>query len=440
MTAQAPTGYGRLEIAAQEDWLEPHRGSHRRRAGMRRQGRRYLAFERARTRRHAVPAVLVVPAVASLNVLAMAFVGSEALTLTLAAQGTLGVLALAGHILLRGPLRTHPSLVVGLIATGSSVSSAFSGLAEPALTWLAAGWLLVIPLGVALLIPWRPLSHAIWLMVNSAIALPAIMVMPGLSDNDRFALAVTALATTGISLAGNLLHEREDKRAFALREALIARRAELADVNRALHASLRHDPLTGARNRIRLAEDLVEARAGISRSGESWALLAIDIDHFKRINDHFGHAAGDRVLAEVVRAMREALRPMDGVYRTGGEEFFVLLPRATEGEAFTIADRLRHNVRRLALANPGNPPLGVVTVSIGIAMLGPEGLGADDDSWLARADGALYSAKAGGRNRTEIAGPTANLKSALRPLPEGGGTPASPATWPTEGELAVSRP
>jgi diguanylate cyclase (GGDEF)-like protein len=156
------------------------------------------------------------------------------------------------------------------------------------------------------------------------------------------------------------------------------------------------DSLTGTSNRRHFmhlaALELDHAR----RMGRSFALLALDIDHFKRINDTWGHAAGDEALKAFTNACRQGLREYDILGRVGGEEFAVALPNTGLDGAKVIAERLRAAVEELVV-RPAKGDLFDLTVSIGIAVLG------EDDSsvseLLARADKALYTAKAMGRNR-----------------------------------------
>ena len=122
----------------------------------------------------------------------------------------------------------------------------------------------------------------------------------------------------------------------------------------------------------------------------SHAFLLCDLDHFKRVKDQHGHAAGDAVLQDVAYTMRAALRAGDSIYRVGGEEILVMLPGANHSDALEIAERLRVTVRE-------RRPVGIsVSLSIGVAVAEP-GL-VDCEDMLARADAALYAAKAGGRD------------------------------------------
>jgi len=129
-------------------------------------------------------------------------------------------------------------------------------------------------------------------------------------------------------------------------------------------------------------------------------VLIVDIDHFKRVNDSYGHAVGDAVLCHVTEIMRAEIRRQDTLGRYGGEEFAVLLPETTEAAAMALADRLRERVARSPLIRPGL----VIdnTVSVGVSLL----LASDvnPDAALSRADQALYRAKQQGRNRIAMLG------------------------------------
>jgi diguanylate cyclase (GGDEF)-like protein/PAS domain S-box-containing protein len=160
------------------------------------------------------------------------------------------------------------------------------------------------------------------------------------------------------------------------------------------------DSLTGllTRRQFHLLGEREIARH--ERSGEPMAVLMLDVDHFKRVNDTHGHARGDAVLAAVALAMREALREVDVLGRFGGEEFVAVLVGADPATASVIAERLRVACGRVAVPLEGGGALSI-TVSIG---LGAWCRGEDRlDAALRRADAALYRAKQGGRNRVEHA-------------------------------------
>ena len=167
-----------------------------------------------------------------------------------------------------------------------------------------------------------------------------------------------------------------------------------------LAAAARHDPLTGLPNRTGFTEAASAALAAVARDGRPVVGAMLDIDHFKAINDGWGHAAGDAVLREVATAMRGALRPGDVLARVGGEEFALLLLGVDTEAARPLLERLR--VAAASVPHPGAPERRI-TLSGGLAPL--EGLGlAALESGLRSADGALYDAKAAGRNRVIVAG------------------------------------
>ena len=157
----------------------------------------------------------------------------------------------------------------------------------------------------------------------------------------------------------------------------------------ALHNLAVTDTLTGVWNR-RQGTDLIAADLSARRPGQALSLLMLDIDHFKSINDTFGHQAGDHVLIEVASRVRRSLRGNDVVARWGGEEFVVLLRDCTLPDALRLAEEIRSTIAEVPFG-----PLGSLTVSIGAAEIrANENLA----SWLGRADQALYRAKRAGRN------------------------------------------
>ncbi|GII84108.1 GGDEF domain-containing protein [Sphaerisporangium siamense] len=162
-----------------------------------------------------------------------------------------------------------------------------------------------------------------------------------------------------------------------------------------LKAAARTDAKTGLLNATAWQREADTEIVRARRTGETLALLIVDIDHFKRVNDTFGHLVGDQVLAGVATALRSQLRDYDVVGRFGGEEFVILLPRADIGEARRVAERLRSRVGRMAI--PVDDAMITVTVSAGVAIMSVHG----DDliELLAAADLALYRAKELGRDR-----------------------------------------
>ena len=175
---------------------------------------------------------------------------------------------------------------------------------------------------------------------------------------------------------------------LAAHAALAMRNAALLDqVGRMAHT----DALTGLANRRVFEEALVREVARAQRSGEPVSLVLFDIDHFKAVNDTFGHQLGDEVLRAVGRALADACRDADLPARYGGEEFAVLLPACAPREGFRVAQRLRAAVAQADVPVP-------LTVSAGVAGIPANGSTADE--LLRAADSALYSAKRTGRDRT----------------------------------------
>jgi len=159
------------------------------------------------------------------------------------------------------------------------------------------------------------------------------------------------------------------------------------------------DPLTEAYNREFLQQRLPRAVEHADRRGEPLAVAMIDIDHFKDVNDRFGHEVGDRVLTEVAGRLRAAIRAGDLLVRYGGEEFLVLLPGSDAIKAAEIAERMRLKMESDPMQS------GAVTVDVRISVgVAEHRRGADTASQLVRrADTALYAAKGRGRNRVEVA-------------------------------------
>jgi diguanylate cyclase (GGDEF)-like protein len=157
----------------------------------------------------------------------------------------------------------------------------------------------------------------------------------------------------------------------------------------ALHNLAVTDTLTGVWNR-RQGTDLIAADLSARRPGQALSLLMLDIDHFKSINDTFGHQAGDQILIEVASRVRRSLRGNDVVARWGGEEFVVMLRDCALPDALRLAEGIRSTIAEVPFGT-----LGSLTVSIGAAEIrANENLA----SWLGRADQALYRAKRAGRN------------------------------------------
>lgn len=155
------------------------------------------------------------------------------------------------------------------------------------------------------------------------------------------------------------------------------------------------DELTGIRNRRYIMTQLTKEYQRAVRSGDPLSLILIDIDHFKRVNDSHGHAAGDTVLKAIAKEMAQALRTYDLLGRIGGEEFLLAAPGSTLDDAIVLAERVRERIRNRTVREGGADIR--VTVSAGVTSLSEQD--ADIDALLARADEALYLAKQQGRDR-----------------------------------------
>ncbi len=179
--------------------------------------------------------------------------------------------------------------------------------------------------------------------------------------------------------------------------------AELREANLKLSELAATDSLTGLPNNRAFREALGRELARSQRAGTPVALIMVDIDFFKRVNDTYGHAAGDDVLRAVAQSLRGALRAGDLAARYGGEEFVLLLPATDLAGASVVGERVRRAIESTPVALTDGTSLGV-TASFGVALA--RGVG-DASGVFARADAALYAAKRGGRNRVAVEPPEA---------------------------------
>jgi diguanylate cyclase (GGDEF)-like protein len=216
--------------------------------------------------------------------------------------------------------------------------------------------------GTILIIGWIGVVHAAVLL-----SLPAAM-----ASMDRWLDVMVSIIVVG-----------------AVVDVLAGRNEELLAQ---LSGEARMDRLTGIFNRRGFDERAAVELARARREKASLAIIAFDLDHFKAVNDNFGHAAGDRVLARLGALLKAEARDSDVVARIGGEEFVALLPRANAGDAHSFAERIR-----ISLASHDDPTAPSVTVSAGAVSTQAPG---HVEPLLKRADIALYEAKLEGRNRT----------------------------------------
>lgn len=190
-----------------------------------------------------------------------------------------------------------------------------------------------------------------------------------------------------------LEHESSRMLLFVLKDV-----SELVRANQELEQLARHDALTGLHNRLAANERLREEFLRMKRSGDVYSVVIMDIDHFKRVNDTYGHETGDQVLKQVAQLISQAVRATDFVARFGGEEFLVVLPNTALDGAEVLAEKLRS-----AVADAAVPVVGQVTLSLGLTLAQPDD--ANEDAAIRIADQALYRAKNRGRNQVVVERP-----------------------------------
>ena len=214
---------------------------------------------------------------------------------------------------------------------------------------------------------------------------------------------VARLSQSMQSMTASLLQREHELETLnqTLEQQVEQRTAALEAANRQLAQLASRDPLTGLYNRRSLDEKLKECVHTSKRSGRSFALLILDVDHFKLIHDSHGHSKGDAVLQQLAGLLTEHTRNTDFVARYGGEEFIILLQDTPQVvEATTVAEKVRAAVEQALF-----PGVGQLTVSIGIGLWDPASPGSKD--LFHKADEALYQAKLGGHNRVMVYTPPA---------------------------------
>lgn len=206
-------------------------------------------------------------------------------------------------------------------------------------------------------------------------------------------------------LAANLLRKTTDGTPILLADyeqftnAIRKVKLELASLKHGTEEAIYNlDPLTEASGRVAMLTKLREQQELVRRRVQSCAVAMMDLDHFKKVNDSYGHGLGDKVLIAFARHVMASTRLYDKLYRYGGEEFVLCAPNADEKTAYDLVDRLRQGFAEVPFGEDGGKTFRV-TVSCGIAFLEPD---IPVEQALDRADKALYAAKSGGRNRTVI--------------------------------------
>lgn len=179
---------------------------------------------------------------------------------------------------------------------------------------------------------------------------------------------------------------------------MVEMQSALIESRKALAHEATHDPLTNVLNRRAILKRLEEELARAERNGGELAIGMCDIDHFKQVNDTYGHQAGDEVLCGFVRTLTGCLRKYDSLGRLGGEEFLLILPLMAGTDCMSLFERIRRHVSQNKIETCAGPLS--ITVSIGVASRAPGDVATDH--LLQRADDALYVAKSTGRNRIHL--------------------------------------
>ncbi|HEV7324595.1 MAG TPA: diguanylate cyclase [Bosea sp. (in: a-proteobacteria)] len=275
-------------------------------------------------------------------------------------------------------------LALGLIGiTSAYIANIFKlrGLPQADIAQLVIIAAVFLPVGLTFL---QSLGVALFIGVFSTILGFAMLEPAQFAEHGR--LSVLTLFAVLVSAVGAWLRERAERDQFLLR--------------RMLHNRAMSDALTGIANRRGFEEHVAIALLQARRDRVPVVFAVLDVDHFKRYNDRYGHQAGDIALALIARAIDSKLRPpMDMVGRLGGEEFGLLLYDATPEKAQERLGRVAQAIAELKIEHAASPTAQYITVSMGAAAFDGQETAAD---LYRRADAALYSGKASGRNRVEL--------------------------------------
>jgi diguanylate cyclase (GGDEF)-like protein len=240
----------------------------------------------------------------------------------------------------------------------------------------------------------------------------------------------TPLLVGGEVIGSILAHHQQplgDHEQRSIREVVIQAAPVLGNLRNLAIAELRAatDSLTGLPNKRGVEDTIKRLVVQSLRAGTPLTALMCDLDHFKSINDRFGHSHGDEVLAAVGAVLADTIRPDDFAGRYGGEEFLILLPATDAETALLVAERIRAGVADVHIPTVDHP----ISLSVGLAVTPDHAL--DADTLLRSADRALYAAKNAGRNRVEVASPRANSSDADPAQPHAG----DPAAWTNEASV-----
>lgn len=249
----------------------------------------------------------------------------------------------------------------------------------------------------------QPFRHAVAyslaIFVTYAVSARFFTLMPLEAINNSTLVIFTSVV---ISLIGNYQMEIEKRRDFLLTTLQHINSVKLEAANLELEKLSISDPLTGLFNRRHFNATLEREWYAAARNRYPLSLIYLDIDFFKPYNDNYGHGAGDQCLQKISEALKKNVRrAQDVLARYGGEEFVVLLPRADQHQAHSMAENIRQAIERMAIDHAHSKAADHITVSLGVASMVPAA-GLPPDHLLDMADRALYTAKEAGRNQTRI--------------------------------------
>jgi diguanylate cyclase (GGDEF)-like protein len=289
-------------------------------------------------------------------------------------------------------LAVAPGVMSAIICVHTTSTSSMSDVRATSLI------LLVVGLIFRMRLPFVGLTA----VISCAAYFAGLALTPVIPRAEIPSVVLTELSIAAAVIVFSALLDRRDRLVFLLnlREQIRAR--TLTQQNRGLREQVDLDALTGLANRRCFDATLAAAwQAALSAAGPV-SLIMIDIDHFKRFNDHYGHQQGDTCLRRVARQARRGIRDDDVIARYGGEEFAVILPGATLSAALRVAERVRAGVAELAMPHEGVAPGTTVSISLGVASMIPDNNTAAN-RLIELADRHLYVAKRAGRNRVSAA-------------------------------------
>jgi len=286
-----------------------------------------------------------------------------------------------------------PGVISATVCVYTTSTNSMSDVRATALILLSVG------LAFRMRLPFVVLTAA----MSCAAYFTSLLLTPAIPRSEIPSVVLTELAVASTVIVFSALLDHRDRLVFLLnlREQIRAR--ALAQQNRGLRQQADIDALTGLANRRCFDATLGSEWQAALAAGEPIGLIMIDIDHFKRFNDHYGHQQGDICLRSVARRASQGIRDADLIARYGGEEFAVILPGTGVSAALRVAERVRALVSELAMPHEGISPRATVSISLGVASMIPDDATGPNDL-IEFADRHLYAAKRAGRDRVNATG------------------------------------